>query len=159
MLKRVLLPLTVGLAVFATPSPSARQDETDNWKTALGWNGTYTPPEKVGDNMTDGLNLAQPFGGVYFCQDIEWQGNCGYSVLQCYNCIELRREWSEMISSMSPDPGTDVVIYEGPNCQNIGGAASEAARLSYPGVSDFRTIPPGTWNDNTRSFMVRPAGH
>lgn len=59
-MKRVLLPLTVGLAVFATPSPSARQDETDNWKTALGWNGTYTPPEKVGDNMTDGL-VSLPF--------------------------------------------------------------------------------------------------
>lgn len=44
-------------APSATSLPPASQVEINDWKTALGWNGSFTPPSKIGVNTVDGFVL------------------------------------------------------------------------------------------------------
>lgn len=57
MPRHLLLSLMAGLAISAASLPAARQVEVNDWKIALGWNGTFTPPSKIGVNTVDGLVL------------------------------------------------------------------------------------------------------
>lgn len=50
-------------------------------------------------------------GGIFLCLGADWTGTCGYTIQPLNACIDLGSDWKQKISSIGPDPGTEVSFF------------------------------------------------
>ncbi|KAF7338804.1 hypothetical protein MSAN_02203000 [Mycena sanguinolenta] len=160
----LLVVLSAVLGLFA-PTVSAAAAPT-NWKTAVGWNGTVLPSlgTSVGPFTAPGTSTAKASpavaaavapvsdlgspGGVFICQNTDWQGLCGYAVEPMNECILLASPWLNTISSFGPDPGATCFAFASGNCDN--GEAKWS--FTYPGDDSGGLATTDPFNDQITSF-------
>ncbi|KAJ7240800.1 hypothetical protein C8J57DRAFT_1036968, partial [Mycena rebaudengoi] len=89
------------------------------WKLAHGWDGTVTsigtvlstPPKVTSflqpyhQTTTNSFVENPPMGGIFACNQLNWQGHCAYAVQPLDTCIQLNSAWNNQISSFGPDEG------------------------------------------------------
>ncbi|KAF8598964.1 hypothetical protein BDV93DRAFT_320357 [Ceratobasidium sp. AG-I] len=143
-----IITLSVAGVVLASPAPITRQED---WKTKLGWDGKTTSPAEL-----DPSNVVRPTpgvpapaalnGGVYFCSDSEFKGNCLFvSGFGSGQCVNFGNEFNDQVSSFGPDPELKCILYSDWDCKgtDIGGY------LVNPGSKDLRSQ---NFNDIASSF-------
>ncbi|KAF8217625.1 hypothetical protein K438DRAFT_5260 [Mycena galopus ATCC 62051] len=140
----LLVSLCASLSMAAVaPAPT-------DWKIAVGWNqtvlpslgtslGPFTPPAGTKAGLASGQLATAPVsalgkpGGVFICQNTEWQGECG--------CLDT-------ISSFGPDPGATCFAFSSGNCDT-----NEAQwSFTYPGDDTGGLATTNPWNDHVTSF-------
>jgi len=136
--------LCVALALLtgsATAAPS-----TSDWKTTLGWDGVVSSPDSIGSPLTPGdltTRAASTVGGIFICDQANWNGTCGFAVQPLKTCIVLGTDWNKKISSIGPDFGTVVVGFNATDC-----TGPQIAFLN-PGTGDLASLG---WDDTMSSF-------
>ncbi|KAH8805250.1 hypothetical protein F5884DRAFT_754822 [Xylogone sp. PMI_703] len=115
--------------------------------TALGSIAFANPVPAAEANPSDSVEK-RTVGGVFFCSDAGFQGDCGYAVQPLNTCIPITAPWDTDLSSIGPDEGTGVIIWPVPGCPpNDGGWT-----FTYPGSDNLQRDSP--YNDNVKSMWV-----
>ncbi|CAE6446759.1 unnamed protein product [Rhizoctonia solani] len=136
--------------------PSLRLARDEDWKTALGWDGKTTTPAQL-----DPSNVIKPTpgkpapaaisGGVYFCTDANWKGQCLYVAgFKENQCVNFGVEFNDKVTSFGPDKGLACLLWSDGNCAgtNAGGW------LVYNGTANLSNQK---FNDVASSFQCRAA--
>ncbi|KAF8585016.1 hypothetical protein K439DRAFT_1632974 [Ramaria rubella] len=115
--------------------------------TFLDSNVTVSDPTAIGSpsNVTiPVMPINGSIGGILFCQDLNWV-NCTYTVQPLNTCIVTDLVWNKAISSIGPDNGTVLIVYNDTDCEG------NSTAFVYPGNSDLTTIG---WNDQISSLKA-----
>ncbi|KAG8724283.1 hypothetical protein FRC12_022239 [Ceratobasidium sp. 428] len=160
--------------VSGTLSSPTRLLARKDWKSELGWNGTTTTPAQL-----DPSNVVKPTpntpaaaalsGGVYFCTDANWAGQCLYVArFNSGQCVNFGNEFNDKVTSFGPDPGLACLLYDAWDCKGN----TPGGYLVNPGKSCYLTtrlrleltIPIGSgnltvykFNDVASSFVCKAA--
>ncbi|KEP51524.1 short chain dehydrogenase [Rhizoctonia solani 123E] len=130
-----LLSLATGV-LCAPPLLSLRAED---WKTALGWDGKTTTPAQL-----DSSNVVRPTpgkpaaaaisGGVYFCTEANFKGQCLFvSGFTDNQCVNFGNEFNDKVTSFGPDKGIACLLYSDWNCAGT----NPGGWMVNPGSSDL----------------------
>ncbi|KZV70954.1 hypothetical protein PENSPDRAFT_752089 [Peniophora sp. CONT] len=126
------------LLVAAAPSP------VEDWKTLLGWDGKVFTVEQIESNAHLDTRAANA-GGVFFCTDANFQGNCAYVTgFSSGACVGVGSDFNDDVSSFGPDPGLTCNIYSDAGC--TGRLTGDVINPGINNLADFNN------NDAKSSF-------
>ncbi|CAE6375705.1 unnamed protein product [Rhizoctonia solani] len=119
----------LSVASVALCVPSLWFARGEDWKFAIGWDGKTTTPAQL-----DPSNVIKPTpgrpaaaavsGGVYFCTDADWKGQCLYVAgFKDNQCVNFGTEFSNKVTSFGPDKGLACLLWSEWDCKgtNPGG--------------------------------------
>ncbi|KAJ7216735.1 hypothetical protein B0H12DRAFT_1078892 [Mycena haematopus] len=166
-----LVVLSVVLGLSAPLSTTAAVVAPTDWKLAVGWNqtvlpslgtpvGPFTAPGASAAKLTPAVAAAatpdttqgKP-GGVFICQNTEWEGLCGYAVEPMNECILLASPWLQTISSFGPDAGATCFAFASGNCDTNDAQWS----FTFPGDDTGGLATTDPFNDQITSFACVPS--
>ncbi|KAG8682710.1 hypothetical protein FRC09_016594, partial [Ceratobasidium sp. 395] len=136
--KLFLIALSALSALYLTSAlPTSLAPRVD-WKTELGWDGKVTSPAELDPKNTveaTPSKRAMP-GGVYYCTDEKFQGNCAYITgFNAGQCVVVGPDFNDKISSFGPDDGMRCTLFSDDNCN--GRAVGGVTKPGIPKLSDF----------------------
>ncbi|KAJ7636798.1 hypothetical protein FB45DRAFT_449969 [Roridomyces roridus] len=120
--------------------------------------GPFTPPANhtaaVSPKLaTSNAKAVGKPGGVFICQNTDWQGECGYAVQPLNECIVLVAPWLETVSSFGPDNGATCFAFSSGNCDS-----NEAQwSFTFPGDNTGGEATSNPWNDKITNFACTPS--
>ncbi|CCO31540.1 hypothetical protein RSOLAG1IB_10787 [Rhizoctonia solani AG-1 IB] len=146
--------LSLAGSVLCVPSPLLLR--ADDWKTALGWDGKTTTPAQL-----DPGNVVKPTpgkpapaaisGGVYFCTDADFKGQCLFvASFKEDQCVNFGSEFNDKVTSFGPDKGLACLLWSDSDCKGT----NPGGWLVNPGSSNLGQY---NFNDIAGSFRCRAA--
>ncbi|KAG8722362.1 hypothetical protein FRC08_003313 [Ceratobasidium sp. 394] len=128
----------------------------DDWKYALGWDGkTATPAQLDPSNVhkpTPGVPAPPALsGGVYFCTDADFKGQCLYvAKFASAQCVNFGNEFNDKVTSFGPDPGLACLLWSAWDCQG----SNPGGYFVNPGSKNLTDYK---FNDVASSFVCKAA--
>ncbi|KAG8733722.1 hypothetical protein FRC12_018784, partial [Ceratobasidium sp. 428] len=156
--KLFLIALSALSALYLTSALPTNLAPRVDWKTELGWDGKVTSPAELDPKNTVEATpsvrgpacaakicwhvltpvwqkRAMP-GGVYYCTDEKFQGNCAYITgFNAGQCVVVGPDFNDKISSFGPDDGMRCTLFSDDNCN--GRAVGGVTKPGIPKLSDF----------------------
>ncbi|KAF1924631.1 uncharacterized protein M421DRAFT_424512 [Didymella exigua CBS 183.55] len=91
--------------------------------------------------------------GVFYCQDVDWQGECVYNTTALGSDPKDCAQLNLPASSIGPDEGYYCIFYTNAVCAPIASDGSDALTLSFPGSANLMQTDKGDFNDRLLSYQ------